>query len=383
MRTIVFDARKIRDYGIGTHIQGLLPVLMAHAPRDWRWIVLAPARVAVTDVLPEDLRTRVRWWPTRSRPFGLRMHTEIPALLRAHRADLFHSPYFPLPARLPCPAIMTLHDTILLEPWTSRNGWWKSHIARWIIEWSARRADRVVTVSHTSARQILLHFPFLEDRLCVIPNGLLPEFRLPPPPEVRSLWKTRLRLPDEGYILYVGNDKPHKNLDRLIRACIHLWTSADLSIPLVLTGCPEPSWQRVRRRWTHWVASGRIRWIPFHVQRDALRVVYTHARVLVQPSLQEGFGFPVLEALALGVPVVVSRTGALPEIAGDAGIYFDPTDVSDMARAIHRVLTDPETARHCTDRGRARAYTFTWERAAERFLELYETIWTGRVSVVE
>jgi alpha-1,3-rhamnosyl/mannosyltransferase len=140
---------------------------------------------------------------------------------------------------------------------------------------------------------------------------------------------------------------------------------------------PLAAWRRVVRRYYSWTQLGWIRWLPYG-DVETLRTVYAGAVALVQPSLDEGFGLPVVEAMAVGTPVVCSRAGALPEVAGDAAVYFDPTDPADMARAILQTLTDESLRAACRERGRRRAAQFRWEDAAERFLELYDRLGVPR-----
>jgi glycosyltransferase involved in cell wall biosynthesis len=380
MAWIVFDARKIRDYGVGTHIQGLLPALVRQAPPSLRWLVLAPpgARSLLASLLPDrGPAVRVLW--TRARPFGLGTHIEIPWRLRnqVEGPCVFHAPYFPLPIALPCPAVLTLHDAILLEVWPRPAGAWIARLARRLIAWSAERAACVVTVSQTAARQILHHFPWLADKVHVIPNGVHPVFWTPVAADEVERRCRALGLSPGEYLLYVGNDKPHKNLPRLIETCIELWRQRAISHRLVLAGMPLAAWRRVVRRYYSWTQLGWVRWLPYG-DVETLRTVYAGAVALVQPSLDEGFGLPVVEAMAVGTPVVCSRAGALPEVAGDAAVYFDPTDPADMARAILQTLTDESLRAACRERGRRRAAQFRWEDAAERFLELYDRLGVPR-----
>jgi len=384
MPWIVFDARKIRDYGIGTHIQGLLPALMKQAPASFQWLVLAPveAQPWLTSLLPErGLTVRIEW--TRARPFEWRTHIEIPRRVRRYVGGpcVFHAPYFPVPMGLRCPTLLTLHDAILLEVWPRRAGPWVARLARWLIGWSAKRAACVVTVSQTAARRILHYFPWLADKIHVIPNGIHPAFGVPlGADEVERRCRTLGLAPGE-YLLYVGNDKPHKNLHRLIEVCVDLWRQGLMTHRLVLAGMPETAWRRTVRRYYSWTQLGWVRWLPY-CDVETLRAVYGGAAALVQPSLDEGFGLPVAEAMAVGTPVVCSRAGALPEVAGDAAVYFDPTDPAEMAQAIRRVLEDADLRSACRERGRRRACRFRWEEAADRFLELYDRLlapWGRRV----
>jgi len=223
----------------------------------------------------------------------------------------------------------------------------------------AHRADRIVVVSQFTAREVerLLDVPL--DRISVCSPGA-------------PAWAPRQTEPGAaGYVLFFGTLEPRKNVGTLLDAYVRLAARrADLP-PLVLAGRATAA----SRSWLEQIERPPLKKLARHVgyvdpaNRQAL---YEGARFLVQPSYEEGFGLPVLEAMTLGLPVVAANRGALPEVLGDAGLLFDPLDPDHLAAAIERAIDDPSFAARARAAGLARAMHFTWERTARSVFAAYE-----------
>jgi glycosyltransferase involved in cell wall biosynthesis len=233
----------------------------------------------------------------------------------------------------------------------------------------AQRADAVVVVSHFTARQVERHLGIEPDRLVVCSPGA-------------PAWRPRDTPPTSGYVLFLGTLEPRKNVGGLLDA--YEWLLGSLSgrpesassgaanMPeLVLAGkAPQEA-----RPWLERIArpplAGHVRHIGY-VDPSKRRAIYEGARFLVQPSFEEGFGLPVLEAMTLGVPVVAADRGALPEVIGDAGLLVDPEDSVELGAAMVRMIDDDGFAGACAAKGAARAHEFTWERTAQQAYTAYE-----------
>jgi glycosyltransferase involved in cell wall biosynthesis len=220
----------------------------------------------------------------------------------------------------------------------------------------ARRAAALITVSRFSARALAGHLGVPEARFHIVPNGADHIHRVAPDPSVLR----RHGLAPQGYLLSVGNQSPNKNIARLIAA----HGAAD-GLPLVVVGGGVPGVACATV-----CASGRVR-LPGRVSDGQLRALYDGAAGFVFPSLYEGFGIPPLEAMACGVPVLAARGTALPEVLGDAALWFDPRDTADITRALCRFagLTAAERA-ILIAKGRARARSFTWDASAVRLMQV-------------
>lgn len=260
------------------------------------------------------------------------------------RPKVFFTPGFNPPLFCPVPLVFTIHDLMQVKlDCVSTPG--KRLYYNLIIKPSARRAYRVLTVSEFSRVQILNWTGLPEERVVNVGNGVDYPFRQ---------FGDRYR-PGFPYILYVGNYRPHKNLDRLFAA----FREVDApELRLLLTGTPTPEMAAQLH-----VAGleGRIGFLGT-ISDERLASVYRGAKLLVLPSLSEGFGLPALEAMACGVPVVASNSAALPEVLGGAGVLVDPLDVADIRAGIERVLGDSSLRLKMHRLGLQRASKYRWEQ---------------------
>jgi glycosyltransferase involved in cell wall biosynthesis len=292
--------------------------------------------------------------------------TRLPARLAAGDVDLFWSPLATLPWRCPVPAVVTVHDlTAVLFP--------EAHTVR--VRWSilpflARSlatARRVVAISEATAADLAFHFPESRGKLRVVPNGVDPRFR-PGSPESIAATRRELGAPN-GYLLAVGTLEPRKNLPTLLTAWETLADADPDAPPLVLAGGAGWETRGFRRRLAALAPRG-LRHLG-RVDDDRLLALYQAASIFAYPSLYEGFGLPVLEAMACGVPVVTSDVSSLPEVAGGAALLVDPRDPRALAAALHRLLTTPALAADLAARGRAQAARYTWAKTAMGMEEVF------------
>ena len=222
----------------------------------------------------------------------------------------------------------------------------------------ARRADHVIVSSHYAAREVMAHLELAADKISVCSPGA--------PDWTATVAHTRAGAPSGAHLLFVGTIEPRKNIDGLLAAYGRLRQRADVP-PLVLAGrAREP----LKGDLQNVSALG-------YVSDAQRRALYRDARMLVLPSFEEGFGLPVLEAMACGVPVVVSNRGALPEVVGDAATPVDPADVDELAAAMERLL-DPVAAHDAINRGLAQAARYSWAAAAAAAREAYRAASAAR-----
>jgi glycosyltransferase involved in cell wall biosynthesis len=276
--------------------------------------------------------------------------------------DVTHSLHpLMLPSRSAA-AVITIHDLdFLTHPERTRAEVRRDYPA--LVHAHAHRAARIVTISEFTAGEIVRRLDVPRQRISVCTPGA---------PD----WTPRAELPREGYVLFFGTLEPRKNVGGLLDAYEQLAGrtpgSPGSRIPsLVLAGKATAA----AREWLDRIARPPLNAVVRHVgyvepaERQAL---YAGARLLVQPSFDEGFGMPVLEAMTFGVPVIAARRGALPEVLGDAGLLVDPERPSELAAAIERLLADRAFASECVTRGIARARAFSWERTARGVYETYQ-----------
>jgi glycosyltransferase involved in cell wall biosynthesis len=286
--------------------------------------------------------------------------------------DLYHGMNFRLRTTGRYGAIVTIHDV-----WLDRNphlspklfGQRRSFVRT---KRMAERAVKVITVSEHSAQDIVEVYGIPREKIAVIHNGVSQDFRPMSDPIALAELRDRLLIPTERFILFAGGADPRKNHHTLVRAysrCAPLLSSHSL----VMVGDATNRFGDIRETARTFDVENRIV-CTGPLSLDRLRLLYSHADVFVFPSLYEGFGMPVLEAMACGTPVITSRTTSLPEVAGDAAVLVNPEDAEELADAIMRVLDDPSLQSQLRALGVERAKQFTWQRAAQQTLAVYRAV---------
>lgn len=306
--------------------------------------------------------------PVRSRAKPLRVAAELtwlPLRARRDRIDLLHSLGTTSPAVCPVPAVVTVLDLIYHHypetfPRASRLG------LRLVIPAGARRADRVIAISEAAKRDLVETLRLDPAKIDVVYLGAGQGGGVEPAPE-REL-RERFELGEARLVLTVSAALRHKNLDRLVEAFALVARQQDAR--LVVVGHAGLDQHSLRERAAAAGVAERVRFTGWIDDRD-LEGLYAAASVFAYPSLIEGFGMPVLEAMRRGVPVACSNVSALPEVAGNAAELFDPHDPAAIAAAIGRLLADDARREELIARGRRRVPEFTWERAARGTLESY------------
>jgi glycosyltransferase involved in cell wall biosynthesis len=366
---IAIDARKLHDYGIGTYVRNLVSGL-ARQDGDDTYILLCRE---ADQAYARSLGPRFEALVETAGNYSIREQISVPLALARARVDLFHAPHYVVSPLVRCPFIVTIHDCIHLRfPQYLPNR--AAYLyARLVMTQSARRAKKVLTVSRASKEDILRYLRVPAEKVEVVYNAL--DERLAAPPTDVDLQRVRDRyLLTSPFILYTGNVKPHKNIERLLDA-FHLVrkTPGLEDVKLVIIGDEISKYAALRRATHRYNLHKFVRFLGF-LPDETLAIVYRLAGVFVFPSLYEGFGLPPLEAMASGTPVVTSNVSSLPEVVGDAALLVDPTDPSAIADAMRRVLTDPILAAEMSARGLARARTFSWEQAATRIRAIYQDV---------
>ena len=362
---IGIDVRKLHDFGIGTYIRNLLRHL-ARLDHDSEYVLLA--RPQDIEALGE-LGTNFRGVPATSSNYSIAEQFTIPWALRREAVTLFHAPHYVLPALVACKSVVTIHDCIhLMFPQYLPNRLAPVY-ARTSIALAARRANRVLTVSESSKRDILRFVDVPADKIDVIHNAYDARFGVEPREEDVVRVRERYQLHDE-FVLYAGNVKPHKNLGRLIEA-FHLVRNRGLDhLKLVLIGDDISKYAALRRAVHQHQLHKYVRFLGY-LPEDTLAVMYRLAGVFVFPSLYEGFGLPPLEAMASGTPVVTSNVSSLPEVVGDAAVLVDPYKAESIADGILSVLRSTHLRGELSKRGLERVKAFSWARSVQRVREVY------------
>ena len=354
------------ETGVELYIRGLLRAL-AKADERNEYLVFVNK-----DVRPEEVECGPRF-TARHTGFhhGQRLRRilweqfELPKILARERVDLLHAPAYVMPLKSPVPTVVTMHDILAItHPRLCRR--LNAFHYGFTIPRTARRAGRIVASSHATETAILDRLGVAPEKVTVIYPGLDETFR----PEQHT--RCRLKLPQK-YILFVGRIEPKKNVPALLRAFAWLRANRGIEHKLVLVGpeeCTDPAAAQHLADPAVRDAIVRLRYPP----RQDLPGIYAGAEVFVFPSLVEGFGFPPLEAMACGTPIVASNIPVLQETLGSAAITVPPDDPKLLALAIHKVLTNAFLRRSLIERGAERARQFNWPDTARRMVAVYEEV---------
>jgi glycosyltransferase involved in cell wall biosynthesis len=299
--------------------------------------------------------------------------TYLGRLATRDRLDVLHNVALTAPLRTRPANVLLLADvTWLREPETVGRA--RAALWRTLVLPATRRADRIITLSEAARREIVEDLQVPVSRVDVVPLGHGLSERAGPTPE-REL-RNRLELGFSPIVLAVSALTPHKNVRTLLDA-IALVRETHPDVRLVIPGNPSAHGAELERHARGLGLEETVRFPGWASETD-LEGLYRAAVCFVFPSLREGFGLPILEAMARDLPVAVADASALPEVAGDAALYFDPRDPRSMATTITRLLDDGELRARLVELGRVRTRAFTWQRTAEETLRSFERARAGR-----
>ncbi|HXA84258.1 MAG TPA: glycosyltransferase family 1 protein [Candidatus Dormibacteraeota bacterium] len=301
-------------------------------------------------------------------------HLALPARLWKRGFDLLHAPAFIAPLASPCPVVITMHDiTYLLYPSHFAN-WWIRYMKS-VVPITVRSAAAIICGSEHSKRDIVQAYALKPGKVYVVPYGVDHQ-RFHPAAVLDRSWARQLGI-REGYVLHVGELSHRKNIPTLLRAIGYLrerGTWGDRQLVLAGTEAPGMIGADEIHKTILQLELSKSVVLAGRVADEYLPGLYAQASLLVMPSLYEGFGFPVLESMAAGTPVVASNVSSLPEVAGEAAILLSPHEVEGLANAIAHVIFNPGVAAELRSKGLARAQQFNWQRTAAETVQVYRSV---------
>lgn len=316
---------------------------------DWKYRVLTPGKL----------------WTQWRLPLDLYLHKPYP--------DVFFSPTHYAPRWAPVPTVISIMDLSYLyfpelfkktDLYQLRN--WTAY--------SVKQAKKILTISESSKFDIIKEYKITEDKVEVIYPGVKPIINKGLQENFMDSIKAKYNI-SENFILFVGTLQPRKNINRLIEAFSKVLNSENVPVDLELIIIGKRGWlyEEILKKPEELGLKRRVRFLE-GVGDGELSVFYKKALVFVLPSLYEGFGLPVLEAMQYGCPVITSNISSLPEAGGSAAIYVDPEDVEDIAEKIETVITSPDLRRGLIEKGKKQLEKFSWEKAAKETLAVLEKV---------
>ena len=374
--TIGIDARMYgyAQTGIGNYIRHLLEFIF-ELDKENNYVIFLMSEEFDDFELPNE---RIKKVKVSAKWYGWKEQLLFPFQLYKENLDLMHFTHFNSPILYFKRSIVTIHD---ITPY-----FFPGHKMRSIIRKigfkavffsSVKKASKVISVSENTKNDIIKHFKINENKIKVIYEGVDKQFKIIPnnpttQQPISEELKRRYNI-TKPFIFYTGVWRNHKNLVGLIKAFSILKNKYKLDYQLVLGGKEDPYYPEVRETWEKLRLENEIIRTGFIDQKD-LPLFYNIAEAFIIPSFYEGFGLIGLESMACGTPVVSSNTTSLPEILGDATIYFDPNNPKEMAEKIKLVLTDKKLYNELTEKGFKRIEKYSWEKMGEETMEVYGKI---------
>lgn len=367
---IGIDARFSSESGVGRYLRNFLTNLKILDKKNEYFIFLLPKDF---DKFSETRNFRKVAAPFKWYGFGEQFN--FPKLLYRFNLDLMHFPHFNVPIFYKGKFVVTIHDLIhqhyamnratTLNPLSYKI---KQLGYRKVFKTAIQKSLKILVPSDFVRKDLMKEWNVSSDKITVTPEAVDDKLavigsKISQKQTSKVLSKFNIRPP---YLFYVGNAHPHKNVEGLIKSFNSLSANYQ-NLQLVLSGADHYFWQRLK-------TEKKLKNVYFtgYVTEDELAVLYKSAKAFVLPSFEEGFGIPLLEAMALGCPVVASNTGALPEVGGGASVYFNPRDTGDMVEKITQVLNSNNLRKDLVKKGKKRVKLFSWEKLAKQTLNTYE-----------
>ena len=291
-------------------------------------------------------------------------HLKLPSIVNKGNFDLFFTPDHVLPL-LPvkCKKVITVHDLSFVK-FPKLFSFAKRIYKQLMTPVSIRRADRIIAVSENTKKDIVKLFKIDPDKVTVVYNGVSGEFKKVEDKAVLDKVRNKYGLPNH-YILFVGTIEPRKNIINLIKA----FKKSAADHHLVIAG--KAGWMSdalIKEIKSH----DKVQWVE-NVETKDLPALYSMASLFTYPSMYEGFGLPILEAMACGAPVITSNISSMPEVAGDAAVLIDPNNADELAQAIKDILKNEVLRKSLTSRGYEQAKRFSWDKCAKETIKVYES----------
>lgn len=371
---IDYTAAYEQGAGIGRLVRQLIAALAAEDDQTHYKLFVAGATANQLPPLPGH---NFGWYPTRVTPlwfarlwYRARLYWPVESFIG--RVKLYHATDFTLPPTLPTTkTILTVHDLSFVRAPETATPILKRYLDR-VVPWSVKRANHVIADSQATKDDLVELYGTPAEKVSVLLSGVDPRFSPTNDSSLIQKVRQKYKIPDGDYIISVGTVQPRKNFTRVIEA-LHALGDDFAGVNLVIVGgkgwLDAPVYETVQKLGLQ----TRVIFTGFADDTD-IPALYSGASLTAYPSLYEGFGFPIIESMACGTPVITSNVSSMPEVAGDAALLVDPYDVSAIATSMRLLLTDADLREKLIQQGFQQAQRFTWQRAAQELIQIYEQV---------
>jgi len=374
---IAVDARVVKKYpGLGRYCINILKAL-AEIDVNNEYIVftIEPKKMAFL-----NNRKNMKIVETDYPVLSYKTFYAFSSLINKFTPDIFFSSFQVAPLNVKCPMVIVLHDMMDLmykDAFTHHNFFIRSglqYFFKYAIPRSVSKASAIITVSESTKHDLLKYFNITKKKVVAILEGVEENFKPVTDVEVLYKIKKKYNLPDK-FIFYLGSIKPYKNLHGVLESFSKLYENGfNNNVKLVIGGLKHFSVEGLSDKIEKLNIEDKVQRIGFIAEED-LPAVYSLSEIFLFPSIWEGFGLPVLEAMACGAPVITSNVSSLPEVIGDAGIQVDPYNITEISYNLTKLLEDAEMRKILSQKGIERAKSFSWIRAAEETLNVLQEVY--------
>ncbi len=363
---ICIDARKITDLGIGTYLQNILNQFCKIGTTHQFLLLFAPEMIeAFRQKYPSPkFQLEIEAAPK----YSIAELFTISNKIKRYKADIYHSPHYTVPLFKIRPTIAIIHDLIHLKFPEYLTSSFARYYAKWMMKHAISTSDHIITISEWSKKDIIEFFKIPAEKITVVYGAVADSFRKLDDASVKEFLDHQLKI-NKPYLFYCGAFKPHKNLITLLKAFQRV--DRELCPYLVLAGDELASYPNLKELVMRLDLKDRII-VPGRILTDHLVYLYNGAAGFIFPSEYEGFGLPPLESMQCGVPVIASNASCMPEVLGDAALYFEPKSVEQLTSQINRLLTDTDLRQNLIQKGFVQVKKYSWQKSAQQILDIYQ-----------